>query len=86
MGCCTSARGNRDKEKEIALLAKSRLEKLLSVNPQGLVRVVCGEFDKYGRILVTVYNGVDRESINSIMIREGHGKVYDGKTKDNNWV
>ena len=76
---------NREKEKELALLAKQRLVQLLSSNASGLVRVVCGDFDKYGRILGTVYNDVDADSINTIMIREGHGKEYDGGKKDTHW-
>jgi len=76
---------NREKEKELAQLAKQRFEQLLLKNPSGLVRVVCGDFDKYGRVLGTIFNDVDEESINSIMIKEGHGKVYDGGTKDPKW-
>ena len=76
---------NREKEKELALLAKQRLTQLLSSNASGLVRVVCGDFDKYGRVLGTVYNDVDADSINAIMIREGHGKEYDGGKKDTHW-
>jgi len=76
---------NREKEKELALLAKQRLTQLLSSNARGLVRVVCGDFDKYGRVLGTIYNDVDTESINTIMIREGHGKEYDGGKKDAHW-
>jgi endonuclease YncB( thermonuclease family) len=76
---------NREKEKELAQLAKQRFEQLLFKNPSGLVRVVCGDFDKYGRVLGTIFNDIDEESINSIMIKEGHGKVYDGGTKDSKW-
>ena len=78
---------NRDKEKELAKLAKARLEELLTANASnGLVKVICGDFDKYGRILVTVCCYNSAESINDIMIKEGHGKIYDGGKKDNNWV
>jgi hypothetical protein len=28
---------------------------------------------------------IDTKSINEIMIEEGHGKIYDGGKKDNNW-
>ena len=46
----------------------------------------CFDFDKYGRILVKVYNIDDVSlSINDIMINEGHGKIYDGGKKDTNW-
>jgi len=75
---------NRDKEKELALIAKNRLIELLNKNK--LVKVECFDFDKYGRILIKVYN-IDDEtlSINDIMINEGHGKIYDGGKKDTNW-
>jgi endonuclease YncB( thermonuclease family) len=76
---------NREKEKELAVLAKQRLGQLLSSNASGLVKVVCGDFDKYGRVLGTIYNNVDVDSINTIMIREGHGKEYDGGKKDTHW-
>jgi endonuclease YncB( thermonuclease family) len=76
---------NRDKEKELALAAKNRLIELLGKAPNKLVKIKCGQFDKYGRILVTVWNQVDKKSINEIMIEEGHGKVYDGKKKES-WI
>ena len=51
-----------------------------------IVKMKCIEFDKYGRILAYLYKideDVEKgESINSIMIREKHGKVYSGGTKD----
>ena len=76
---------NRDKEKELALNAKNRFTELLTKHESGLVFVECFEFDKYGRILVRVYNMIDTKSINEIMIEEGHGKNYDGGKKDTNW-
>jgi endonuclease YncB( thermonuclease family) len=72
---------NREKEKQLALAAKNRFTQLLEANPFGLIKVECGEFDKYGRILVTVYNNIDSKSINEIMIEEHHGKIYSGGTK-----
>lgn len=73
---------NRDKEKEMAKLAKARFEQLLSKNPNGTIRVQCHDFDKYGRILVEIWNGVDEKSVNEIMVQEGHGKKYDGGKKE----
>jgi endonuclease YncB( thermonuclease family) len=72
---------NRDHEKNIANISKLRFTELLFANPSGLVKVECDDFDKYGRILVTVYNEIDNKSINQIMLDEGHGKVYDGGKK-----
>jgi len=48
-----------------------------------LVTIECFDFDKYGRILVNVYN--DNILINEIMINENHGKKYDGGKKDIDW-
>ena len=59
--------------------AKKRLEELI-LNRN--VWLQCGPFDKYGRILGTIkMNLNDVESINDLMIREGHGYVYNGGTK-----
>jgi endonuclease YncB( thermonuclease family) len=76
---------NREKEKALAVIAKNRFTELLTKHESGLVFVECFEFDKYGRILVRVYNMIDTKSINEIMIEEGHGKIYDGGKKDTNW-
>lgn len=73
---------NREKEKEAAKLAKARFIELLEKGKDGLIEVECFEFDKYGRILVNVYNGVDTKSLNDIMIEEGHGIPYSGGTKE----
>jgi endonuclease YncB( thermonuclease family) len=73
---------NREKEIEMAKLAKRRFQELLLKNPNGRVRVLCHKFDKYGRILVEVWNDVDEKSINEIMVEEGHGKKYDGGKKE----
>ncbi len=69
----------RDAEVAKAKAAKARLIELLG---QGLVRVECLDFDKYGRILVNVWNQVDPRSLNDIMVSEGHGKPYFGGTKE----
>ncbi len=73
---------DREKEIEAAKKAKARFIELLERNKDGFIEVECFEFDKYGRILVNVFNGVDKESVNTLMIKEGHGKPYDGGTKE----
>lgn len=73
---------NRLIEISLAKAAKSRFIELVDKSPSGLVRMECFEFDKYGRLLADIYNNVDIESVNSIMIREGHGRPYMGKHKD----
>ena len=51
---------NKDNE-ELAKKAKARFEELIFANPNKLVKVECGDFDKYGRILVTVWNNVNEK-------------------------
>ena len=76
---------NRDHEKKLAYAAKARIIELLEAHPSKLIRIECLDFDKYGRILIKAYNNVNDKSINEIMVEEGHGKWYDGGTKDTNW-
>jgi endonuclease YncB( thermonuclease family) len=71
-----------DNEKKLAHNAKNRFIELLEKHPTKIIKVKCSEFDKYGRLLVDVWNMKDDKSINEIMIEEGHGKVYDGGTKE----
>jgi endonuclease YncB( thermonuclease family) len=73
---------NRENEKELAHKAKERLEELLNKHESKLIKIECYEFDKYGRLLIRVWNMVDEECINDIMIKEGHGKKYEGGTKE----
>ena len=76
---------NRDKEKELALLAKKRMIELLEAHPSKLIKIECLKFDKYGRILIKAFNNINEKSINEIMVDEGHGRWYDGGTKNTNW-
>ena len=46
-----------------------------------MIKIECFDFDKYGRLLVNVWNMVDEKSINDIMIEEGYAKSYDGGKK-----
>ena len=72
---------NREEEMKHAKIAKARFTELLQKSPDGLIKLECLGFEKYGRILVNVYNNVDHDSLNTIMVREGHGKAYDGGHK-----
>ncbi len=76
---------NRDKEKELALSAKKRMIELLEAHPSKLIKIECLKFDKYGRILIKAFNNVNEKSINEIMVDEGHGRWYDGGTKNTIW-
>ena len=66
---------------EKAKKAKQYLIDLLNAK-NNLVYVNCHEFDKYGRVLVTIYENIfSKKSINTMMIEKGHGVLYDGGTK-----
>jgi endonuclease YncB( thermonuclease family) len=45
-----------------------------------VVRIKCGDFDKYGRLLVQVFQ--DNVDINALMIDSGNAKAYFGGKKD----
>ena len=53
-----------------------------------IIKIVCGDFDKYGRLLITAFDiDLDKElefdnSINKKMIDEGYGYAYYGGTKN----
>jgi len=55
----------------------------LDTNTQ-LVHVECLDFDKYGRLLVNIYDFDSPKSIayNDILVNEGFAKKYNGGTKD----
>jgi len=72
----------RDIIKENAVLARDYLSSLVK---NQLVYIKCGEFDKYGRLLGTLYiNKTDDVSVNDIMIKNGYGYTYFGGTKISN--
>lgn len=69
----------RQEIKKKAKAAKYRLEELI-LNKN--IFVFCKEFEKYGRILADIKLTLnDTKTINDIMIEEGHGYPYFGKTK-----
>jgi len=71
--------GVRAQLKEKALLAKEKLESLI-LNKN--VYLFCNGYDKYGRILGTIKLKLDDvKTVNDIMIEEGFGYDYHGKTK-----
>ena len=76
-------RSKPNRDAEIAAAKKSRdYLKSLIMNPDQLVYIACGDFDKYGRLLGTIYvNEGDEQSVNDLMITNGHGYAYDGGTK-----
>lgn len=85
---------DRDDIKKKAIEAKTKLWKLCSgldnidiKYHKNLIKIVCDDFDKYGRLLITAYdfdindNLEFNKSINHIMIDEGYGYSYLGGTK-----
>jgi len=84
---------DRDDIKKRAVEAKKRLWKLCSglddINDKyhkKIIKIVCDDFDKYGRLLITAYDfDTDKlefdNSINEIMIKENHGYSYFGGKK-----
>jgi endonuclease YncB( thermonuclease family) len=84
---------NRDEIKKKAIEAKRRLWELCSGLSKiddkihtNLIKIICDDFDKYGRVLITAFQKKDDEgfdlSINKKMINEGHGYSYYGGHKE----
>jgi micrococcal nuclease len=72
---------NRDEIKKKALESKNYLKSLIA-NEDQLVYLQCGTFDKYGRLLGTIFlNKDDTKSVNKMMIENGYGYEYHGGTK-----
>jgi endonuclease YncB( thermonuclease family) len=85
---------DRDEIKKKAIEAKKKLWNLCSgldditeKYHKKIIKIVCDDFDKYGRLLITAYDFDYNDildfnySINNIMIEEGHGYSYFGGTK-----
>ncbi len=63
-------------EKEMGYKARDFLrEKIL----KKMVEIHCGEFDKYGRLLVNIK--LDNQDMSELLIKEGLAFRYDGGTK-----
>lgn len=77
-------KSNREQEIELAKRAREKFIELSNCQ-NDLVILHMGKFDKYGRILVTVFNQKNQLNVNSEMIRLGHGYEYNGGTKKNNY-
>lgn len=71
----------REKEIVAAKAAKARLIELVMGFGQ-LVRVKCGKFDKYGRLLTDIYVEGQEKSVNQMLVDEGFGYEYGGGTKN----
>ena len=65
-------------EHAAAIKAKEKLSDLIL---NKIITIECNNFDKYGRLLITVYKS--RVNINKFMVRQGYAYEYDGGTKQN---
>lgn len=73
---------NREQEIMAAKEAKKFLISLVMAEPNQIVYIKCKNFDKYGRLLASIYiEPNDTVSVNDMMIQNGHGYVYNGGTK-----
>jgi endonuclease YncB( thermonuclease family) len=61
------------------IMKKLECKKILDTNTK-IIKVKCHEFDKYGRLLVTLFD--DDKSLNQTLIDEKYAKSYDGGTKE----
>ena len=64
------------KEKQHAIKAKEYLSDLIL---NKIIYIKCGLFDKYGRLLITIFH--NNKNINEHLIETKYAYVYDGKTK-----
>lgn len=67
--------------------SKKDIKRALAETP-AIVYVRCGDFDLYGRALVTVSRerSGDQETLNEEMLSSGHAVAYDGGTKTHDWT
>jgi hypothetical protein len=67
-------------------IKKDEVIKILQNNKR-LITVKCLEFDKYGRLLVELYNNADdTKSFNNILVEKNLAVSYDGGTKVAPWI
>lgn len=70
-----------EKELEKKFAIKTR-EYLSNIILNKLIYVECGDWDKYGRLLVTLYkDNVSELSLNKTLVDEGYAYGYEGATK-----
>ncbi len=67
-------------------IKKEEVIKILQNNKR-LITVKCLEFDKYGRLLVELYNNSEEtKSFNNILVEKNLAVSYDGGTKVAPWI
>ena len=60
---------------------KKNKKELMDKNTK-ILKIECSDFDKYGRLLVKLYDLENYNCINNILIEEGYAKHYNGVKKD----
>lgn len=73
---CAEIRSHNNLEKKKAIEARDFLKNLI-LNKK--VNIVCGDFDKYGRLLVNL--SINNQDISKLMVKNNYAYFYDGKTK-----
>lgn len=69
----------RDKdEKEYGLKVRDELRKKIL---NKVVDIHCGDFDKYGRLLIDIQCKNDKENISQWLVKNNYAFAYDGGTK-----
>ncbi len=66
-------------------IKKDDVIKILEKNKR-LVTVKCLEFDKYGRLLVELYNDHNEKSFNIQLVEKNLAVSYDGGHKEAQWT
>lgn len=62
------------------LQTKKEIQELMNKNIK-LITIVCDGYDKYGRLLIVLYDNENKKSFNTILLEEGFAKPYNGGTK-----
>ncbi len=65
-------------EKVKGLAAKERLAEIIELENEGKFILVSHGVGKFGRVLGDIYLNHNSDSVNNLLISEGHAKNYDG--------
>lgn len=71
-----------DCECQLSTRFSRKSKKELLSNNEKLVNIHCGDFDKYGRLLVKIFDINGNKSYNDMLIAESYANKYDGGKKE----
>lgn len=74
-----TGKNRSDEQKRAAILAREALTAMV-FNDRQLVKISCGKFDAFGRLLGTIYL-LDGTDVNQYMVDNRYGIVYTGGKK-----